>query len=147
MRLGEEWLALRASCVHEVISRPVLTPLPLAPECVAGVLNLRGEILAALDLKSLLGLGRNPNTEPMAAVVWSGDTRAALLVDAVEEVASFMASSRESTIPTLSAKEARLFAGAFRTEGRLVAELDVDALLDHDQLEGVREAADSRRTQ
>ena len=72
MRLGAEWLAVRATHVHEVVSRPVLTPLPLAPECVAGVLNLRGEILAALDVQSMLGLGRNPNAEPRDGRVRDG---------------------------------------------------------------------------
>ena len=147
MRLGNEWLAVRAAQVREVVARPVLTLLPLAPECVAGVMNLRGEILAALDVKSLLGLGRNAATQPIAVVVWTGDLTGALLVDEVDDVESFMESARETIVPTLTGSEARLFRGAFRAAGRLVTELDVDALLHHDQLEGVRDTADSGRTQ
>jgi purine-binding chemotaxis protein CheW len=147
MRLGNEWLAVRAAQVREVVAHPLLTPLPMAPECVAGVMNLRGEILAALDVKSLLGLGRNTSTELMAVVVLSGDITGALLVDAVDDVEPFMESARETIVPTLSGNEARLFRGAFRATDRLITELDVDALLNHDQLEGVRETADSGRTQ
>src|SRR6185503_3677872 len=71
--------------VREVVSRPAITALPMAPAFVAGVINLHGEIVAALDLARVLDAS-SPSASRVAVVVHQGDLVAALLVDEVEEV-------------------------------------------------------------
>lgn len=55
--VGREWFALEMERVREVVPAPLVTPLPTAPSALAGVFNLRGEIVPLFDLPALLGLG------------------------------------------------------------------------------------------
>ena len=52
-----EWYAIELASVREVLRRPAITPLPGAPAAVLGVLNVRGEVVPALDTAALVGLG------------------------------------------------------------------------------------------
>jgi hypothetical protein len=52
-----EWYAIELASVREVLRRPAITPLPGAPPAVLGVLNVRGEVVPALDTAALVGLG------------------------------------------------------------------------------------------
>lgn len=78
-------LGLELTMVREVIAQPAVTPLPLTPPCVAGVVNLRYQVLAALDLAALRGSAAVPR-RPFGVVVEHGDLAAALLVDTIDEV-------------------------------------------------------------
>ena len=78
-------IAIDLAAVREVIANPVVTPLPHMPSVIAGVLNLRYEILATLDLGALRG-GRSA-ARRAAVVVEDGDLAAAVLVDAVDDLA------------------------------------------------------------
>jgi purine-binding chemotaxis protein CheW len=55
-RLGSEEYAVELRLLHEVVPASGLTPVPCTPPFVAGLLNLRGEILTVLDLAAALGL-------------------------------------------------------------------------------------------
>ena len=71
--------------VHEVLRPQPLTRVPLAPPAVAGLLNLRGQIVPAVDLRTLFGL--DPLASPGGlVVVRSGDGLTALVVDAIGDV-------------------------------------------------------------
>jgi CheW-like domain len=63
-----EWYAIELASVREVLRRPAITPLPGAPPTVLGVLNVRGEVVPALDTAALVGLGAL-DAVPYVAVV------------------------------------------------------------------------------
>ena len=66
-----------------------MTPVPLAPPEVAGIINLRGRIVVALDLRRRLGFGRVPEgTRPMCVVVEHGNEFYSLIVDGWATAAS-----------------------------------------------------------
>jgi len=71
--------------VHEVLRPQPLTRVPLAPPSVAGLLNLRGQIVPAVDLRTLFGLALL-TTPGGLVVVRSGDGLTALVVDAIGDV-------------------------------------------------------------
>lgn len=73
--------------VIEVLSCQRLTPIPLSPVTVAGLLNLRGQILTVLDLRaSLLDPGDQVNESPMTVVLERDGQPLAFLVDAIGDV-------------------------------------------------------------
>lgn len=87
-RVDEMVLGVDVLQVREVLRKRVVTPVPLAADGIAGLLNLRGEIVTAVDLRA--GLGRPPAAEPAPAhvVVRTDEGPVALGVDEVGEVLS-----------------------------------------------------------
>ena len=83
--VAEGLYGLDVARVHEVLRPQPLTRVPLAPPSVAGLLNLRGQIVPAVDLRTLFGLA--PLTTPGGLVVVRGDDGlTALVVDAIGDV-------------------------------------------------------------
>jgi purine-binding chemotaxis protein CheW len=73
--------------VQEVLRYHDMTPVPRAPESVFGLINLRGQIVTALDLRHRLGLSERPVGQlPMNVVVRSRDEVVSLLVDDIGDV-------------------------------------------------------------
>ncbi|MGE0443293.1 MAG: chemotaxis protein CheW, partial [Gemmatimonadales bacterium] len=73
--------------VQEVIRSLEMTRVPLAPPCIEGLINLRGQIVTAIDLRTRLGLPIRENEEPpMNVVVRTDDGALSLLVDAIGDV-------------------------------------------------------------
>lgn len=106
--IGGRVFGIEVGAVREVISRPAITMVPMAPDFVSGVINLRGEIIAALDLSRLLK-SSSPNTFAFAVIVHREDLVAAFMVDGVEEV-------------------------DFRVDREAVTPIDVAGILNHPQL-------------
>ena len=128
LRLGDEYHGIPVAAVREVLSHPRVTPLPLAPAFLTGLLNLRGEIVAVLDLRVLLGL--TPSREAgCAVVVRHGAVEAALLGDAALEVVWARADQREAVVATVPHERAQFFSGAYRVGSRLITAVEVSELL------------------
>ena len=89
--------------VQEIIRWQEITRVPLAPEAVRGLINLRGQIVTALDLRLRLGLGRCPaDRRPFNVVVRSDDGAISLLVDEIGDVLELPESSFERPPETLT---------------------------------------------
>lgn len=96
--IGEYRCAVPMDHITEVLAPQHLTPVPAAPSTVAGLLNLRGQILTVLDLRaSLLGVARPPGGDPMVLVLERGTQLFALLVDAIGDV---LRAVSEELLPT-----------------------------------------------
>ena len=73
--------------MQEVIRHQAMTRVPLAPKLIGGLINLRGQIVTAIDLRLRLGLPeRRPGQLPMNVVVRSEDGAVSLLVDEIGDV-------------------------------------------------------------
>jgi len=116
--------------VRDILGEQAITRIPLAPEEVAGSLNLRGRIVTAIDLRERLGLPPAPQgARRMSVVAEQGGELYALLVDQVSEVMSVQAGAFERNPPTLPPAWARFSTGIYRLEDRLLVVLDVGKLL------------------
>jgi len=74
-------------CVQEVLRYQHLTAVPSAPEAIQGLINLRGQIVTALDLRCRLGLPPRPDDAlPMNVIVRSRGEVVSLLVDDIGDV-------------------------------------------------------------
>lgn len=86
-RLGPESYGLRLHEVREIIMVGQITPVPRAPHFVDGVLNLRGEVMPVVDLRTRFGLDRVEATSISRILITSiGGVFTGLVVDAVDEV-------------------------------------------------------------
>lgn len=119
--------------VQEVIRYQSMTPVPMAPDVVRGLINLRGQIVTALDLRVRLELGRAADdARPMNVVVRTDEGAVALLVDEIGDVVTADPAAWEATPSTLAPTLRHLIPGAYKLDGRLLLELDVDRALECD---------------
>jgi purine-binding chemotaxis protein CheW len=127
------FLGVDISRVREIVrSRPV-THVPLAPPTVAGLMNLRGEILLALDLRALLRgtkvAAASASPGAMTVVVFDVDGAVGLLVDHVGDVLTVEEALFEPPPDTLQGPIRDLFGGAYRVPGRLLLRLELQRAL------------------
>ncbi len=117
--------------VQDVFKPARITRVPLADPQIAGVLNLRGRIVTAIDMRSRLDLqAREDGQAPMAIGVESRGESFGLLVDALGEVLKLPDGEREENPINLDRKLASVSAGVCRLDGQLLVVLDVDRVLD-----------------
>src|SRR5215472_5860859 len=129
--LGGQLFGLPISRVQDVFMPERLTRVPLAPPEVAGVLNLRGRIVTAIDMRGRLALPqRDDKRPPMAIGIECKGESYGLVIDAVGEVVTLDESDREPNPVNLDAALARISAGIHRLERQLLVILDVDRVLD-----------------
>ena len=133
------FLGVNVRLVQEVIRYQHLTPVPLASREIQGLINLRGQIVTAVDLRRRLALpDRAPGEHPMNVVVRNEDSIHSLLVDRVGDVVTVDETTFEKPPDTLDASLRSLIVGAHKLQDRLLLVLDVRQSL---QLEG--QAADT----
>jgi purine-binding chemotaxis protein CheW len=117
--------------VQDVFVLDRLTRVPLSPPEIAGVLNLRGRIVTAIDLRRRLGLAPSGEARKRMAIgIEHKDESYGLLIDVIGEVLNLPSSGREGNPVNLEARLARVSAGVHRLEDRLMVVLDVDRVLD-----------------
>jgi purine-binding chemotaxis protein CheW len=120
-----------ADTVQEVLSYNEYTPVPLAPPAVGGLFNLRGQVIAAVDLRVQLGLARKALQGPVMNVILRGDREpVSLLVDRIGEVVDLDDDTFEPPPDTLSGPTRELVVGRFKLDGRLMLALDVNQAVD-----------------
>ena len=113
--------------VQEVIRSLELTTVPLANDVVEGLINLRGQIVTALDLRRRLELPPRVDGElPMNIVVRVGDGALSLLVDEIGDVVDVDEGAFEGAPETLEGVARELIRGAYKLDGRLLLVLDID---------------------
>ena len=140
-RVGERSFALPIEKVQEVAVLEPPTPLPDVPPCVRGVCSLRGAIIPVLDVRRLLGAGpldAAPDGPAQTLVLYAGARTMGCEVDAVLQVAAFNAEAILPAPQNLVRGGGRFVSGFARLGDQLWILLDVDALLDPEQLAGLR---------
>lgn len=129
--IGEQMFGLPIASVQDVFVPERLTRVPLSPPEVAGVLNLRGRIVTAIDMRRRLDLEPRRDGEPLMAI--GIDLRGesyGLLVDTVGEVLKFPDTACEVMPANLDVRWARVASGVIRLDGQLMVVLDVDRVLE-----------------
>lgn len=129
--IGEQLFGLPISRVQDVFMPDRLTRVPLAPAEIAGVLNLRGRIVTAIDMRARLGLPKREDGRPSMAVgIESRGESYGLLIDVIGEVLKLPSGGHEPNPVNLDVRLARVSAGVHRLDGQLLVVLDVDRVLD-----------------
>ena len=137
-RLESQWLGLPVVTIQEVLTGQNVSPVPLSPREVQGFLNLRGQIVTAMDLRAVLGLPPREEGSPhMNVVVREEDEFYSLIVDEVGDVLEVDEAEVEPTPKTLDPVWKGCSSGVVRMEEGLLVVMDVHAVLG---VEGARVA-------
>jgi purine-binding chemotaxis protein CheW len=124
------FLGIEVLQVQEVIRRQAMTRVPLAPRAVRGLINLRGQIVTAVDLRERLGLPPlAADREPMNVVVRTDEGAVSLLVDEIGDVLETDEAQYESLPETLAPEARELMRGVYKLPDRLLLILDTEKAL------------------
>jgi purine-binding chemotaxis protein CheW len=125
--VDDQFFGVDALQVQEVLRHQPMTTVPLAPREVSGLINLRGQVVTALDLRWRLGLGdRDPDeAPPMNVVVRTDDDPVSFLVDGIGDVIEVPLDHLEEPPETMDPHQRRMLRGVHKLEGRLLLVLDV----------------------
>ncbi len=113
--------------VQEVLRYQEMTRVPLAPEVIEGLINLRGQIVTAVDMRRRLKLRPRPEgSMPMSMVVRSADGAVSLLVDEIGDVLEVEEESFEKPPDNLEGAARELIRGVYKLKDRLLLVLDTE---------------------
>lgn len=130
-RLAGDLFGVPVSDVQEVLMEQPHTPTPQAPAAVAGLINLRGQVVTALDLRVRLSLPpREPGSDYINVVVRHGEDVWSLLVDRIGDVIAVDDAQFEPPPDTLHGPASELILGAYKLEAELLLLLDVRKVLE-----------------
>ena len=127
--VGGLYLGVGVEHVGEVLRQQQTTAVPLAHQEVAGLINLRGEIVTALDLRRRLGLETSGEEPQMNVVLAMGEESVSLLVDEIGEVVTVSEDDFEPPPETVAGPTRELILGAFKLDERLLLLLDTERAL------------------
>ena len=117
--------------VQEVIRYQEMTRVPLAPSVVGGLINLRGQIVTAVDMRRRLGLSERPKDQlPMNVVVRTEDGAVSLLVDEIGDVVEISEEAFERPPETLKGEARDLVHGVYKLRDRLLLILNSEKTLE-----------------
>jgi len=131
VEIAGQLFGLPIAQVEDVFMPDAITEVPLSNPEVAGVLNLRGRIVTAIDMRKRLGLGPRENGRvPMAVGIEYNQESYGLIIDKVGEVLRLGPSTYEKNPANLDIRWSSISEGVHRLEGQLLMLLDVDRILD-----------------
>ncbi len=132
IRLGGQLFGLPIDRVQDVFMPENFTFVPLAHQKIAGVLNLRGRILTAIDLSKVFDVGavNDTNSERPAVNVIYGNESYVFLIDIIGEVVTLNNDQLEANPVNLNSEWAKTCVGTYRLENELLVILDIDVLID-----------------
>jgi len=125
--IEEQHFAVPVQSVQEVIRYQEMTRVPLAPAVIRGLINLRGQIVVAYDLRKRLGYPElQENRKPMNVVVRADGETVSLLVDEIGDVIEVKEDCAEQPPETLQAHMRELVQGVYKLKDQLLLVLDTE---------------------
>lgn len=126
--LGDRYFGIDVLNVQEVIRYQIMTKVPLAPPVVEGLINLRGQIVTALDMRRRLGLDKRSDGElPTNIIVRTeSDGAISLLVDEIGEVIEVSDDDFEAPPDTLTGSARQIVVGTYKLAEKLMLVLDTE---------------------
>lgn len=123
--VGGLFLSVEVEKVQEVIRYQDMTRVPLAPNVIGGLINLRGQIVTAVDLRRRMEVNDRPVDDlPMNVVIRTEDGAMSLLVDEIGDVVEVGADEFEPVPDTLTEAARELIRGVYKLKDRLLLLLD-----------------------
>lgn len=125
-RVADHYLGIGVLEVQEVLREQRVTQVPLAPPAVAGLINLRGQIVPELDMRRILHLPpRPPDAVTFSVVVRSEHGAVSLIVDQIDDVLELDASSSEPVPKNVEPRVRALLCGIHQLPEQLLLILDI----------------------
>lgn len=128
--INDQLFAIPISRVQDVFALGTLTPVPLASPDVVGLMNLRGRVVTAIDVRPRLGVtGQAVEPGAMAIGIEAGPDSFGLVVDRMGEVLDLGADTRHGSPATLDPRWRALAQAIHGIGNQIIIEADVDAML------------------
>ncbi|MGH9397727.1 MAG: chemotaxis protein CheW, partial [Terriglobia bacterium] len=125
--LAGNFFGVDVNAVQEILRYQDMTSVPLAPSIVSGLINLRGQIVTAIDLRRRLEMKeRDPGKVPVNVVVRSSEGIVSLLVDEIGDVVEVADDTFELPPETLSGKAREMVLGVHKLTNKLMHVLDTE---------------------
>lgn len=140
--LDKYYFGIEVEQVQEIIRFQEITPVALAPDVVKGLINLRGQIVTAIDLRSLLELPDRADDEvPMNIVVRTQMGAFSLLADRIGDVLELSDDSFEAPPDNLSGMARELIQRAYKLDNTLLLTMSIKKVVSADVLNRRQSAA------
>lgn len=128
--VGENLIGVDIRQVQEINRNMGITSVPHVPDTVRGVINLRGEVVTVIDLRTVLGLDSIDVSRTTRNIVLSSSgERIGLLVDSIADVVTAQSTDIVDPPGNPSGVDGRFFRGVLKLDGELLLVLDVDEVL------------------
>ena len=131
-RISGQLFGLSVTEIHDVFRPAKMTPVPLSGQEIAGVLNLRGRIVTAIDARSRLGLPalkKDDNSQRLAIGVEHGGESFGLVIDEIGDVVRLDDADMEQNPVNLDATWSGVSRGVYRLDDRLLVIMDMNQML------------------
>jgi purine-binding chemotaxis protein CheW len=129
-RVGGELFGIQVERVQEVLNFQAMTPIPFST-ALRGLINLRGQIIVAIDLRTRLHMPeRSAEEPPMNVVLRTDDGAVSLLVDSICDVVNVTDKTFEAVPVTMSASLKELISGVHKLDSELMLVLDAEHAID-----------------
>lgn len=131
--VGEMMFGIGVERVQEVVRFQEITPVPLAPPVIRGLMNLRGQLVTAIDTRVRLNVEAPPSDRPpMNMVIRAADGAVSLLVDEIGDVIEVSEENFEPPPENLPQRHRELLDGIYKLEGKLLLILSPDRVLERE---------------
>jgi len=128
--LNGEYLGIDVLRVQEILAHQPMTPVPRGPKYVAGLINLRGQIVAAIDLREKMQMPSNPDAiEPMNIIVRGSEVPTSFIVDRVGDVIEVSDNALEAGPDSFQGPISKYMVGVHKLEKSLLTVIDVDKIV------------------
>lgn len=128
--LGNVCCGVDIRTIQEINRLNVITPVPLSPDYVKGIMNLRGQIITVLDVGKRLGMAHRANMASGRNIIVRCENESiGLRVDDIEDVIRMRREDIETPPPNVSGIQKQFFDGVLKTEKRLVSVLNLAEVL------------------
>lgn len=125
--VGKLFFGVDVMHVQEVIRYQQMTSVPLAPDEVGGLINLRGQIVTAVRMRKKLGMPDQEEGQlPMNIVLTGSHGPVSLLVDEIGDVLEVQAESFEPPPETVGDEVRGMISGIFKLDDALMLVLDTE---------------------
>jgi purine-binding chemotaxis protein CheW len=145
-RLGAELYAIGIGNIKEIIEFGSVTPVPMMPDFIRGVINVRGAVVPVIDLLARFGKSVSQATKRTCIVIveldCDGETQSVgVMVDAVNEVLEIAAADIEPAPAFGAGLRADFIAGMGKVAGKFIVLLDIGRVLSVDEISMLAQAS------
>lgn len=137
-KLGSETYGIQINKVREILTYPIVTPIPDASRWVKGVINLRGEVAPIIDLRVRFSINSEPiyNERTIVIAVKTEDSRMiGLVVDEVSDMENVELDKLYPAPDMGTSIAPKYLKGLFKKEDKMIVILDIDKILDKEEMQ------------
>lgn len=129
-RLSSEWFGVEAVKVKEIREAGIITYIPMCPQYIGGIANIRGKIQSVLDLRYLLNLNRGElSSKAKLIIVGAGELETGLIADETASITEVSQDKISAPLSTIGPDVVQYLEGAFSFGGKMVSLLKIEEIL------------------